>query len=272
MGDENVGVVSANSILEKYNGYAMGVAVNVLEEVKISGENRHAILNKLKPEISDPEITIRLMNTDSFKTKNTTNYIAFTNFKNALPLEDSSRRWWVIFCQFNTIQELQQKVKLNLEKEYYPRLFSDLITFGRDFRRIFLDRKISREFLDAKRAPITREMDLIVKTEENSTPGISELREIIEQGADYVTKKVLSSKHLFDRLKAVGEANGDYYDLSPKVKGIMLTKLGFSKSKQYKVNNLTLSVWVKNVFDQNEEKNDQIVKDILKNSAQTYLI
>jgi hypothetical protein len=71
IGDVNVGKVQSPS--NDFNGWAKGVCVNVLEELKITGQNRYEVLNALKPLITDSKIQINDKNVSQYQSINITN-------------------------------------------------------------------------------------------------------------------------------------------------------------------------------------------------------
>jgi phage/plasmid-associated DNA primase len=100
LGLKNVGKVSPVSVSSNFNGYATGACVNILEEISVKGHNRYDVMNGLKPLITDTEIQINDKGVKTYTTQNTTNYILFTNDKNAIPVEDTDRRYWIVCRKF----------------------------------------------------------------------------------------------------------------------------------------------------------------------------
>jgi hypothetical protein len=70
-----------------------------------------------------------------------------------------------------------------------------------ELRKWMLEYKISDEFMGQKQAPKTRAKDLMVATEEASVDALLEVKQIIEDGCEYVCPEVLSSKDLYDELE-----------------------------------------------------------------------
>jgi len=99
IGNSNVGKVSPNSLNSDYNSWATGVAVNIVEELKLTGHNRYDIANALKPLITDKHIDINKKYGSPYRATNHTNYLVFTNFKDALPMMKGDRRWWAVFTK-----------------------------------------------------------------------------------------------------------------------------------------------------------------------------
>ena len=109
LGNMNVGTVSPSQAISNFNGWATGVMVNILEELRISGKNRHEVSNAIKPLITDTYIQINEKSVKAYSALNTTNYIAFTNFKDALPMTEGDRRWWMIYCPIENLNDITSK-------------------------------------------------------------------------------------------------------------------------------------------------------------------
>ena len=106
MGHSNVRMISPEETKSDFNGWAEGACVGILEEIRIKGHNRHDVMNKLKPLITNDKISVVRKGQDGRNIPNCTNYLALTNFEDALVLDDEDRRWGVFFTRFNSREEL----------------------------------------------------------------------------------------------------------------------------------------------------------------------
>lgn len=263
LGDRNVGTVSPTQVVSDFNGWATGVSVNVLEELRVKGHNRHDAANALKPLITDRMIQINDKGVKQFMAYNTTNYLCFTNYKDSIPLDSEDRRWWVIFVPFNNIDEMGNDIKKTLttteikglnnkevcEKIYFPHLFDQIRTHGCQIRKWLLEFKITKEFLETKRAPMTEDKMSMIATEESCLEGYIEVKEMIEKGGKYYNKDVVSSSDLFS------EVMFEYPDLEINnvKKNQILKKLRFTTSpKPIKIDGKSKRIWTKKAYS-NEE-------------------
>lgn len=99
LGAVNVKIISPSQMSADFNDWAIGGLFGVFNEVHIPGDRRDAVMNAIKPLISDPVIPVSRKHKDAEnRAKNVTNYIAFTNFKNAAHLSAGDRRWCIIFA------------------------------------------------------------------------------------------------------------------------------------------------------------------------------
>lgn len=111
MGRSNVRNVSPKVLGTDFTGWAEGSCVAVLEEIKLTGHNRYDILNALKPFVTNDSIEVHRKGKDTYDAVNTTNYIAFTNYPDALPLTDTDRRWWIVFSPFTHKDEMEAAIR-----------------------------------------------------------------------------------------------------------------------------------------------------------------
>ena len=231
LGDRNVGTVSPTQVVSDFNGWATGVSVNVLEELRVKGHNRHDAVNSLKPLVTDRMIQINDKGVKQFMTYNTTNYICFTNYKDSIPLDSDDRRWWVVFVPIDSLDEMAEIVGESA-MTYFPKLFHAVRTYGCEIRKWLLEFELTKEFLAIKQAPMTDDKMSMIATEESSLEGYVEVKEMIEKGSKYYNKNVVSSSDLFDDLMF------KYPDIeiNTSKRNQILKKLGFTAvSKPIKI-------------------------------------
>lgn len=250
LGDHNVGTVNPSQVTSNFNGWASGVCVNVLEEMRVKGHNRYEVVNSLKPLITDRIIQINEKNVKPYTTYNTCNYLCFTNYVDAIPLTEDDRRWWVVFVPFNTLAEVERVVGEPLDK-YYPRLFRGVAEHAGALRKWLLDYEIPGWFLDMKRAPMTEDKRRMIFSEELDVEGFVELREFIDVGGKYYNNLIVSSADLFN---AFAFEHPDI-QLSNREKNAMLKKLGYQPlGDKMRIGDRVLRIWAKQVFTVKEVK------------------
>lgn len=241
LGDENIGVVMPTQVMDRFNGWALGRIVNVLEELRMVGHNRHTAANMLKPLITDDMIQINDKGISPFTTYNTANYICFSNFKNALPLEPHDRRWWIIFCTILSLDELSEIVGEPVE-DYFNKLHAAIENHHKEIRKWLLEYPITDEFKKTRIAPMTEEKRIMIQMEEQNMSGFPEAQDAISKGDTYYDENVVSSSHLFSDLAL-------YYDI-PRIqtrqKNDILCKLGYQQTrKPVKIDDRVLRIWTK---------------------------
>ncbi len=99
---------------------------------------------------------------------NTASYFLTTSYRDALPINDSDRRYSIIFSRFQTKEAIR---KFNDENpSYFDELFRTLEHAGA-LRKAFLEHTISADFNPQSHAPDTaakQEMVMYAKSDERS--------------------------------------------------------------------------------------------------------
>lgn len=255
LGDRNVGTVSPTQVTSNFNGWATNVIVNVLEELRVVGQNRHEAVNALKPLITDRMIQINEKGVKPYMTYNTANYMCFTNYKDSLPLDDNDRRWWVLFVQIDSLEDMAQVVGESAVT-YFPKLFDAVRNNRSEVRKWLLDYEISDEFLATKQAPMTDEKRSMIATEDDNFEGYEELKELINEGGEYWNRECVSSGDIFAQLAF------DHPDIEVNTRGknMLLKKLGYSKqSGKIKIDGKSRVCWSKHAMT-----NDEVRASLLK--------
>lgn len=160
MGIPNVAMLNASSFKSDFTGWAVGQCVAAVEELRLQGESRFDILNKIKPFITNDVVEIHAKGKTQFNADNTTNYILFTNFRDALPLNDNDRRYMVLFSRWQGKEALRQ---FNEENPlYYQELYGAIAESASALRKWLLDMELDDEFNPRGNAPHTKAHDIMV--------------------------------------------------------------------------------------------------------------
>jgi hypothetical protein len=183
-----------------------------------------------------------------YMTYNTANYMCFTNYRDALPLDGDDRRWWVIFAPIQSLTEMKEYVGVGAG-EYFSRLFGAIEGHGSEIRKWMLEVEISSEFKKIKQAPTTEHKSMMIATEDSGMDGLMEVRDLIERGAanefQFVKKKCISQVDLNALILF------EYPDLEMSKSGIrnILKKEGYSLlPKPVKFEGKNKRVWVRGVM------------------------
>jgi len=248
LGDANVGVIGPKDIASDFNQWATGVCVNIIEELKISGKNRFEAANALKPLITEPIIPVHAKNVNLYNTYNTCNYIVFTNYKDAIPLEYGDRRWWIIFSKLESDSDLIKNFGKSTE-DYFDELFEGLGKYSSEVRLWLLDHKISDEFMKIKKAPMTSHKRIMIATEESANDGYVEVRNVIDDGGDYYNKKIIASENLWlDMIMLHPDVS-----LNNRSKNMILKRLGYLNIRsRFRVDGELKSIWAKYDYSDDE--------------------
>lgn len=224
LGGLNVRVVDATLLKEQFTKWMQGYRMVFFSEIRLRGENRFEILDKLKRPVSDPSVDVRMMTKDSFEVPNFTNYVMFTNFPDALPINNNDRRYFVLKTSFQTREDIESF------EATHPTYFSDLfnvLTFdGPALRWWLLQREISDAFPAKGKAPQTEAKNQMREDAEGSDD--METLEALIADPDYpeITDEVLLGP-------ALDEGTHELVGLNRRAKAALLHRAGFAKVGQY---------------------------------------
>lgn len=200
MGEPNVSV-TGNAVLavqSGFNDWATGSAVNIIEEVYLTGNIKYQIYNSIKEMITNDVISINPKGRVAFRTHNTTNHAATTNHTNALPLSADDRRWFVIFTPWSSRSEMLEKCKID-EAGWKVRIAQIAAVIEQapgELRKWLLAVQIPATFQPNGEAMVTPEKR---RMQASSSDEIETLAmSIINAGGLGITPKCLSS-HLFSK-------------------------------------------------------------------------
>lgn len=254
MGRANVRNIGPKVLGTDFTGWAEGAAVGVLEEMRLTGHSRYDIANALKPFITNDSIEVHSKGKDTREVINTMNYIAFTNYVDALPLTDTDRRWWTIFSPFSSIAEMETAVKKWCPDlgVYFDELHEVINQYPAVLRRWMLDFKISADFRPNSSAPMSAEKAVMIgmntSDDEDAVRDVLEHCEPVSSGPDAreatrgVTKRVFSSRCMGDAL-VLSDAG---LSLPGYTRNKLFSRVGFTKMpKKIKWNGEAHVVWVK---------------------------
>lgn len=199
MGGTNVGTASAGDLHEQYTAWAEGKKLVFFEEVRVQGADKFDIVNKVKQYITNPSVSVRRMQRNSYEIPNMTNYFIFTNYLDAIPYDRNDRRYFVVRTRFLTVSHI---TKFNEEN---PTYFDDMFgILGRHYPAIrwWLEQRVlSDEFQPKRHAPRTAAWELMYEEANNVDDSEDPILQAIrEHGPDnpLLTEEVLSAEALKD--------------------------------------------------------------------------
>lgn len=244
LGLPNVKQISPKVLGTDFSDWAHGACVGVLEEMKLTGHNRHDIFNALKPNVTNDVIPIHPKGKAEYNVQNTMNYIGFTNHGDALPLDDTDRRWMIVFTPFNTKAELAtetRKLGYSEPAAYFDELFEAIASNPGELRRWLLDMPLADNFRPNGNAPHTDEKAHMVSMSASAEETL--VRELIEDGARGVSADVLSSKALVEAAYVLDPQAAD--GLKTNTLNRLLQRLGWRLVARVKWRGEPHRVWVR---------------------------
>jgi len=191
MGSTNVYSQDASLLLkDMFNSWATGHQLVAIEEIRVVGHNRHEVMNRLKPCISNDHLSIRTPFRAAIQMPNNTNYIMFTNHHDSLAIGEGDRRYFVVNSA------LQNKTQVRaLPADHFPSYYQMLKDKAGGLRAWFMEWKISKDFNPHKHAPVTRYLSELMKA--SATPLTSAVSDALVDGDHpLVAEDLVSSRCL----------------------------------------------------------------------------
>ena len=151
-GYTNVRPVQPRTMMgSNFSGWCEGAQLIVFEEVRIRGQNRYAIINHLKPFITEDTVEVHRKGIDSYSAPNVSNYLLFSNYRDALPISAHDRRYFVTFSRFESEEDVREFGRAN--PDYFKDLYAGIRGHGGAIRKWLLEYPISEGFDACGRAP-----------------------------------------------------------------------------------------------------------------------
>lgn len=122
LGTENASSIDAHVLSTGFTGWAEGSVLKIIEEIRLPGErgSAHAIINSLKPYITNHRVSIHRKGRDPFEIPNCSNFLMLTNHEDAIPIEAGDRRYFVAFTTPRNAEDVAAMTAR------YPDLFSSV--------------------------------------------------------------------------------------------------------------------------------------------------
>jgi hypothetical protein len=235
LGRFNTRVISNNVVTSQWNDWCLGAHLLFAEELHTSGQNRHVVANQLKELIANPRISVNKRNTTAYNATNVTNLVAFTNQEDAIFINDTDRRWFIIKSCLRSPARLRQLSDSGYF-ESVARLHKDLAP---GFRAYMLDRKFCPEFKPNGRAIRTKYAEEM--TSDVASPAVIALREIIADNDNALVgpEVIIASE--------VGRLIGTSFKVTTTLREMGYTSINkrFSHSKT----GITGTMWVHRDYD-----------------------
>lgn len=164
MGVSNVTMLNAHIVHSDFTDWAYGQCLACLEEVRIvgrKGQDKWDTINKIKPFITNNIVEIHPKGKPVVNMVNTTSYMLFSNYKDALPLDDNSRRYLVLFSKWQRKEDIRSFKLAN--PEYYVRLYGALSESAGALRQWMLNHEQHSSFDPLGDAPETRALRVMIR-------------------------------------------------------------------------------------------------------------
>lgn len=245
MGERNVSSVGPSIVMNTggFTDWAHGACVIGMEELKMEGKNRYAIANAFKDNITNSRVTINRKGKGQLPIVNISNFIAYTNFVDAVPLEDNDRRWYVVFSPYTCAGDVAKALGLAGADDLaamFDVIWHAVHHCAGELRKWLLEMVIPATFNPNAHAPHTPEKDHMRSSGENEDHAIA--RQVIATGAVGVCREVLSSACLTAAMRSVCIMEGGDVPKSSTLSK-MLGDLGYRSHGLIKWNAKPHRVW-----------------------------
>lgn len=228
MGVSNVQMLNAHILESPFTDWVVGQCVTCIEEVRlIKATNKFELLNRIKPFITNDVIEVHPKGKATYDAVNTTSYLLFSNYRDALPLDDDGRRYCVMFSRW------QRKDKLDAflaeDPDYYERLYATIASCAPALRKWLLEWEQLDTFKPKGNAPTTDAKKYMIRMAQPEF--IQNVFDIISEG-----NEPLISNDLIDGVKLVEVMMDAGYDVpGNKAVGAMLSRYRFESIGKVRV-------------------------------------
>lgn len=185
LGKNNVRTMNVQTLESPFTGWATGQCMTFIEELKLDNYRKYEVLNNLKPYISNPIVEETKKGKDPRTVINTTNYFALTNFKDAIPIDSTDRRYCILFSQWQSKDALEAWMEKN--PGYYPDLYDDMRNHCGEILDWLLTVHIPDEFFKLTRAPNTLAKSRM--EELSKSPSMLALEDALQMFGDEIATK-----------------------------------------------------------------------------------
>lgn len=142
----------------KFNGWLQHKLFICVDEIRV--DERRDLIEALKPLISDTQIEMQKKGADQRIEDNFANWMSFTNYKDAVPVDRDSRRFSIFYSAVQGTVDLERR---GMTKRYFDWLWTWLNTGGyRYVTQWLLDYPIERGAI-SMRSPVTSSMQEAIR-------------------------------------------------------------------------------------------------------------
>lgn len=191
LGQGNVMVVEGKTVVlgGKFNSWSWGSQLCVIEEVFVTGENRHQIMDTIKPCITNDRVTVERKGCDPEVKTNRQNYLLLTNHHDALPVDEHERRYFILHSRI----QLGSQVRELRDSGHFDRFIPFLKEHPGAFRAFLEAWPYHPEFDPDGHAPDTKHLHAMARA---AASGVQhEVRRWIAQqppGGSFTTGEMLA--------------------------------------------------------------------------------
>jgi len=232
IGVTNVNIIAPGAMSSDFNSWRAGCQVVIFDELLSPGQNRAEVANKIKDAITNDRVSLNQKFKDPRVVINLVNFVAFTNFKNSIHIEESDRRFFVIYSP------LQFKHQITPLGYLFDACHNMVANFPGAIRHYLMNHEISEDFPVNGPAPDTKYRRQMVETSKNHLLIKSE-QLIADPDFLMIGEDVISMAHLNALTEHEARNNA-------KVE-IYLSSLGYvayEEGKMFNIDGMRTQIWV----------------------------
>jgi len=190
LGRRNVFALDGTALMDTgWNEWCEKHQVVFMEEIRVVGESRTKVMNKLKPLITNDWIMVSQRFCDARQVPNVANYLLLTNYQDAMPMTEDERRYCVMFSQIQSREQIQA-----IPRGYFKNIYRQLAENAGGFRAALETRTISDTFDADGHAPLTAYQS--VMGQYSASPVQAAVLAVLESGNKLVGESWISMSHL----------------------------------------------------------------------------
>lgn len=266
MGINNVKITSTSVLANKggFTDWAKGAAVNVIEEIRLTGSLRYELFEAMKNFIDLEHININAKGKVDYQIPNVTNHLALSNFNDALPIDLTDRRWMIIISPNSDIMDAVRDRGLGTTDDLVAwfKGIGDACRAHPGCWRAWLESIDLSSFNPSSRAPVTDERARMVASAKSEADDLIE--ELLDEGALGMHKDAFCSGILQATLRTTALMRSVEIPAA-KAWHAMLSRMGYEKlDRPIKWNGQTQKVWAKSKFARDYDAVKQILDSTRK--------
>jgi hypothetical protein len=228
IGMHNVSTIGPETLASPWTHFLLAQVVRVEEMMNFS---RREVANKLKPMLATPPETVQvnIKNVKQYDIPNNQNYVMFTNYEDAIPIEGTDRRYWVHRCCLDAPRE----------PEYYARLYNWLENGGVERVAGWLMQRDLSAFNPLAPPPNTEAKRAMLEASQPAP--VRWVRGLFAEGDAFADRTVVTISEL---------PLNDFHappGLNPKYAATALKAEGFRQALRVKINGDARQLWVRDV-------------------------
>jgi Family of unknown function (DUF5906)/Primase C terminal 2 (PriCT-2) len=213
-------IVNGHMFANRFSSWAHGAIVAIVEEIVIKNVDKYETLNMMKPLITNNTIQIEEKGKDSRNVPNFTSYFLLTNHKDAIPVDEGDRRYFVVYSRPFT--ELAAD---RIDK--FDRLYSESERRADALAWFLLNREISKDFDPRGRAPGTEAKRIMIASSKSDDYLI--FQDLLDKyHCEVVCEDMVDITYLKEQVASQAMGTGLRMPNDKRLSSILLNDMGFS--------------------------------------------